>query len=414
MPAKNVGAENVKGSRDNGRTETAKSAILDRLVASARELVPSLRDRAPMAEQARRLPDETIREFNRAGFFKIFQPARFGGYELDYGPAQLLLCSELGRACGSSAWVMSVVACHAWIVGMFPMAAQEEVWGESQDTLLSTALAPERAEFESVSGGFKLSGHWKFSSGVDFVEWALVGAALRNDKGPPQPYLCMIPKRDFEIIDTWFVGGLRGTGSKDLRVSGAFVPEHRAVRMDLLCSGKGPGTEVNSSHIYRLPLFSVFPYNICAPAFGIARGVLEGFTERARTQVSARMGARIAAIEANQLHVAESAAQVDSAWALLMQDADEFNRLVRSGAELSYEQRARYKRDLSYAARQCMLAVDALHYLSGAHALFEENPLQRAFRDVHAVNAQVGLRWNVNALPYGRIALGEDYKDPLL
>ncbi|MGH7905906.1 MAG: hypothetical protein ACREP6_04700, partial [Candidatus Binataceae bacterium] len=145
-----------------------------------------------------------------------------------------------------------------------------------------------------------------------------------------------------------------------------------------------------------------------------ARGVLEEYCRRVANEPPRLIGVRAAEVETNQLAVSEAGAQIDSAIALLRRNAVELNRLARDGVPFTLERKARYKRDLSYAAQLCMRAVDAIHYISGAHALFEKNPLQRAFRDVHAVNAQIGLRWNIGALSYGRAVLGLEPNDPFL
>lgn len=393
----------------------SQAEILDRLVKKAKELVPAIRDRAAIAEQMRRIPDETIREFVSAGFFRSFRPRRFGGYELDYGPPQLAIYPEIAKACASSAWVMAIIGSKPWVVGMFRKEAQDDIYGEKPEAIVCDALAPEGAgQFDAAKGGFVLSGRWKFASGVDFADWMLLGAMLQSGNGKPEPSFCLVPKRDYKIVDTWFVGGLRGTGSNDVEISGAVVPEHRVVPVKLLLAGKGPGALVNASHIYRFPLFSVFPYNTCSPAIGIARGVIEQYCDRARSQTSTMMRTKPADIESNQLHVAEASVLVDSVVALLSRDAQELNQIGREGLPITLEHRARFRRDLAYAARSCMRAVDIIHYISGAHALFEENPLQRAFRDVHAINAHIGLRWDNSALPYGRMAMGVGQEDPML
>ncbi len=390
---------------------TADAPILYQLVETAREMVPTLLKRAPAAEELRRIPDETIRDFIDAGFFKIFQPRRFGGYELDYGPPQVRIASELGRGCGSSAWVFTVTACHSWILGMYPARAQDEVWGDAPETLLATALVPEKCRVERTEGGYRLSGRWKFSSGVDAAEWSLIVGALENGR-ERETLLCLVPRRDYEIIDTWFVGGLRATGSKDLELGGAFVPEHRAVPLRMLKGGPTPGSAVNPSHIYTLPLYAVFPYNISTPALGIARGVIEQFTARTAKQGVSPFGQRPAESTLLQLRVAETGVLVDAATELILRDAEEINRIGRAGESFDYEQRTRYRRDLAWAALSSMRAVDVIHQASGAHELFEEFPIQRAFRDVHAINAHLALRWDNNGLQFGRIALGLDCNDP--
>ena len=386
------------------------AAILERLVAIARQMVPTLLERAPGAEELRRIPDETIRDFTAAGLFRIFLPKRYGGYQLDYGFPQIEIASELGRGCGSSAWIFTVTACHNWLVGMYPPQAQQEVWGEAPDMLCASALVPEQGRLERVADGYRLSGRWKFSSDVDAAGWSVIVAPLDNATGARENVLCLVPKSDYEIIDTWFVGGLRATGSKDLEVINAFVPDYRVLPLRMLRGGETPGSAVNASHIFRLPIYAVFPYNISTPAIGIARGVIEQFTARARAQISS--GQRSADSMAVQLRVAEAAVTVDAGAELIRRDAEELNRIGRAGESFDYEHRTRYRRDLAYTALSCMRAVDVIHQASGAHGLFEEFPIQRAFRDVHAINAHAALRWDTNGLQSGRIALGLECSDP--
>ena len=373
------------------------AATLARLAGRAHELLPVLRERAARTEQLRHLPEETVREFREAGFFRIFQPRRYGGFELDYGPAQLALGGEIGQACGSSAWVLTVVACHSWMLGMFPREAQDEVWGERPDDLLSSGVFPDRSEIVPAKGGLTVSGRWRFSSGVDHVQWAVLGAPLRAEKGPPSLVWIVVPRRDFEIRDTWRVAGLAGTGSNDIEIAGAFVPDHRIVPFPALLTGTGPGGAVNESHIYRLPVFAVFPYNICAPALGIARGAVDWYIENAKRRSPLVLGERHFGYDALHLKMVEAAVRIDAA---------EITEIGRAGRTFTPEQQTRYGRDLSFAAQAFMQAVDKIFYTSGGHGLFEDNPIQRAFRDVHAVNAQIGLRWEMCAAPYAQAVLG--------
>lgn len=397
----------LNNSAPDSRTHPAPGAVLQSLIARARELAPILRERAPAAEALRRLPEESARDFAAAGFFKIFQPARYGGYELDYGPTQLALGNELGRGCGSSAWVFSVVACHSWILGMFSREVQDEVWGASPEVLLGSAFAPEECELVAVADGYRLSGRWRFSSGIDLSQWVVLGAPIvSHASGPPDALWCVLPRSDYEIIDTWHASGLRATGSNDVSVKEAFVPAHRTATLSALAAGRGPGTAINRCHIYRLPLWNVFSYNLIAPAFGIARGALEDLTARARRQPPSQMGRpRLSDSEGVQLQIAEAGALIDSAEALVTSNAREFNDIARQGGVIEAEMSARIRRDVSFAGLACMRAVDLINYLNGAHGLTDMNVVQRAFRDIHAINTHFGMQWRTGALEFGRRAL---------
>ena len=394
------------GQAASGDGVEAGRPRLSELVARAHAMLPEIRARAAQAETHRRVPDETIAAFAEAGFFRALQPARYGGYELDYGKVQLELGAEIGQACGSSAWILTVLACHANILGMYPLEAQEEIWGESSDSLLASAVHPECCEMERVAGGYRLSGQWKFASGVGHAHWLILGAELAQSDGRRLPMWCILPRRDYEIIDTWFVGGLRATASNDVRVAGAMVPEHRVLPASLLLEGTAPGALVNPSHIFRLPLSAVFAYSLSSPAVGIARGAWEAFAQRLRDQPQRLAATRSADMDSTQLQVAEAATLIDCAYLLLARDAEELNARARANQPLGIEYRARYLRDLAYGAQLCMRAVDMVHYLSGAHGLFDDNPLQRAFRDIHALNAHTALQWRGRALSFGRLSLG--------
>jgi 3-hydroxy-9,10-secoandrosta-1,3,5(10)-triene-9,17-dione monooxygenase len=372
---------------------------IDDLVERARGLLPALASRAEEAEKLRRMPEVTIAEFVQNGLLLPFVPARYGGYELDYGPTQLALCAELGRACGSSAWIQSVLACHAWILGMFPETAQDAVWASNPNTIIASAFAPSSGKATPVDGGFVLDGDWQFSSGIHAAEWLVVMFPIPGEEGI-QMYYGLLNKKDYEILDTWYAAGLRGTGSCDVRVHDAFVPHDFSLNVSIADGRPTPGSAVNAGHIFRLPLWSVFSYNIGCPALGMARGAVEGYIAATSTRPDKEMA------QGRQARIAESAADVDAAEALLKADAEEINRLGRLGQPIPVETRARWRRNMSYAVGIWTRAVDRLISSVGAHGMNDNNPIQRAFRDVHAVGNHTGLVWDNHGPLWGRLAVG--------
>ncbi|HLH77688.1 MAG TPA: acyl-CoA dehydrogenase family protein [Candidatus Binataceae bacterium] len=394
-----AGADSTQESQ-----ELTNSERLARLSARARELIPVLRERAPRAEQIRQVPEETIRDFIEAGFFKILLPRRYGGFELDFGTAQIQIAGELGRGCGSSAWVCTVLAVQGFLSAMFSRQAQDEVF-ESPDNLVCCSYRGERSQIEPVPGGYRISGHWKFASGVDASQWALLGGAIRRATGPEIVWF-LAPARDYEVRDEWFTTGLRATGSKDIIMNGRFVPEHRVTPLRLLAEGKGPGAAVNPCHIYRLPVLGTIAMNLSTAALGIAQGAVDVYCAQARAQKPGLGGVRRADIEANQLQIAEAAASVDCGRALLRADAAQMNDTLRTGAALSAEQRSRFRRDVAFVGAQFVHAVDILQNINGAHGIFDGNPIQRAFNDLVAMRTHAGLQWRPGGLNWGRVALG--------
>jgi 3-hydroxy-9,10-secoandrosta-1,3,5(10)-triene-9,17-dione monooxygenase len=351
------------------------------------------------AEQLRRMPDETIADFVEAGLLRLFVPARYGGYEMDYGEPQLALGDVLGRACGSSAWIQSVLACHAWIVGMFPEAAQEAVWAGDPDVIIASAFAPSTGKAKPVDGGYELNGVWQFSSGVHHAKWIVVMAPLPEGDGIQLRY-CLLPRKDFDVLDTWHSPGLRGTGSSDVQVNEGFVPNDFTINVSIADGRPTPGSALNSSHIYRLPLWSVFSYNIGCPTLGMARAALNGYIE----QTGARPDKENA--QGRHSRIAESAAEIDAAEALIRADCEEITRVGKLGESISESVRARWRRNMAYAVIMWTRSVDRLISSVGAHGMKDDNAVQRAFRDIHAAGNHTGLAWDNQVPLWGRLAIG--------
>src|SRR3984885_5927692 len=183
------------------------------IIARARDLMPAMRARARRTEELRHIPDETHQEFIAAGFYRVLQPARYGGLELDYG-TQTEMSVELAQGCASSGWIASITACHAWIVGMYPPEAQEHIWGDDAGTLIASAFQPPgEYHIERVAGGWRVGGRWKFSSGVGLCQWAILSVPIPapDGKGPPERMFAVVPLKDATVEDVWFVNGLAGT-----------------------------------------------------------------------------------------------------------------------------------------------------------------------------------------------------------
>ena len=376
------------------------------LLARAEALVPVLRERAGRAEELRRLPDETIADLHQSGLFRVLQPRRVGGSELPFR-SLVELVAVIGRGCGSTAWVLANLAAHHWLLGMWDPRAQDEIWGQSPDNLIGSALIFPRGRARPVEGGYRVTGRWPFSSGVDPAAWNLVGAIVNDEEnGVTEPRIFLMPAKDYTIIDTWHVIGLAGTGSKDIAAEDVFVPEYRTLAVNQITGGPNPGSTVNPAVLYQLPAISLFAFCIAGVALGIAQGAIEYFIQTTRTRTSYYTGRNLADFVTLQIHVGEATAVADAARAMMLLDCDEATRIVGEGGLPSLEQRARYRRDGAYAATLCTKAVDVLFAATGGGAIYARNPLQRAFRDIHAANAHYVLNWDINGAMFGRVALG--------
>ena len=406
------------------QTRANHAATEARLLARAKELAPVLQARAAAAEKQRRMPVETDREFREAGFYRVLQPSAFGGLELSYG-FHMQLAEQIARGCPSSAWILGVVAAHSWIFGMFPPDAQREFWGVDAGATLATSFFPDGATVRREASGFRLNGRWKFSSGVDHCQGVILMGFARPDpgatnfgaSGPPVAYFLFVPRANYEIEDTWHAAGLIATGSNDVILENVSVPMHHSLEVMQSIDGKSPGGIFHESYLYRLPLFAVFGYTLVGTALGGAQGALQFVVDnlKARSSSTAQSNAppnKQREQESVQVRVAEAAAEIHAARALLSADQACINEHGRAGHFPTDEERVTYRLNLGYATKLCVSAVERLYPLSGAQNLAADNPLQRAWRDVHAVSLHVGLRWDLNAVNFGAVKLGLKCPDP--
>jgi 3-hydroxy-9,10-secoandrosta-1,3,5(10)-triene-9,17-dione monooxygenase len=368
------------------------------LLQRAARLVPVLKERAAQAERLRQIPAETVQDLIASGLIRIGNPQRYGGHGLEPDVAHAVAW-ELGRGCGSTAWCYSLWTVHNWWLGHFPGQVQEEFFAAGPDTLFSSALNPAGGKGERVDGGYWVSGRWGFSSGCDPAAWVMVAVP-----GPTPDSLLwlMIPGGDYEILDTWFAAGMRGSGSKDILVKDVFVPEHRALDPNRAGDGDWTGWELHRRLSYRVPLRCLTGWDLAAPLIGIAQGAVDEFTARLRGTAGP---GRTADSVALQLRLAEAAAEVDTARALHRNDVREMLDKAGRGEEFTPLERARYRRDKAFLARLCVRAVDRLFEAGGARAVLESDPLQRFHRDAHGASHHAALAWDAWAEDFGRQAL---------
>jgi 3-hydroxy-9,10-secoandrosta-1,3,5(10)-triene-9,17-dione monooxygenase len=288
------------------------------------------------------------------------------------------------------------------------------VWGETPDATVASSFLNRSPRIERARGGIRLSGRWEFSSGVDYCDWvmALVRVPDANG-GPPVAYFALVPLSDCRIQDCWNATGLAGTGSNDLMLEDVFVPDHRLGNMRDMCDGNGPGTAVNDGYLYRLPQMAVFSFNLVGTVIGAAKGALETVVDQIGDKRSVTQ-ARVAALQSVQLRVAESLADIDAAFALVDRNRHEIIRWGEAGDIPALEQRARYRRDNGYAAMICCRAIDRVMPITGAGGLTADSPVNRAWRDAHAVACHIALTWDLQGAIHGSVALGQNCTDPFV
>jgi 3-hydroxy-9,10-secoandrosta-1,3,5(10)-triene-9,17-dione monooxygenase len=396
-----------------GRPTTEDSTELDTegrayaaMLARAEALIPQLRDRATRTEELRRLPLETERDLHDAGLFRIVQPKRVGGSEFDY--VALVDCAEqLGKGDASVAWNLANLASHHWMLGMFDRGAQDMVWDGDADTLIASSFIFPAGRARKVDGGYKLRGSWPFSSGVASCEWNMLGSVVASDDEADgiEYRIFLVPKKDYRILDTWNAAGLRGTGSNDVEVRDAFIAESSTVAVSDLAGGPTPGSIVNPNPLFTLPVFSLFPYVLSGVALGNAQACLDDYIEIARHRASTYNRTKLGDLQSTQIKIAEASAKIDAARLIMRSNCLEAMAAARRGEISDMAVKTRLRRDGAYSVNLCTEAVSLLFAASGARGLFTTGPLQRQFRDAHAIHSHIAFNFDVAGTNYGRVAL---------
>ena len=355
----------------------------EQVIAGVRDLLPVLRERAQDTEDARRVPEESVKALQETGFFKLLQPKPYGGFEAD--PVSFYTAVKLiASACGSTGWVASILGVHPWHVALFDAQAQEEVWGGDEDVRISSSYAP-MGKAEVVEGGYRLSGRWSFSSGCDHCTWVLLGGPAFSGGKPVDFCTYLLPIADYSIVDVWDTIGLRGTGSNDIVVEDVFIPQHRALSFIATSKCKVPGQAVNPGPLYRLPYGSVHPSTITAPIIGMAQGAYDAHVEHQRKRVrAAYAGEQSKEDPFAKVRIAEAASEIDAAWLQLTRNIDELYELAKREERLPSDLRLRVRRDQVRGTERAIAAIDRLFENSGGRAIQRGTPIQRFWRDAHA------------------------------
>jgi len=386
----------------------------DEAMRRARALVPALRERADRAEGLREMPKETLDDLHRTGLLRFHQPRRWGGMELPL-VAMFDVPAEVARGCASTGWNVANLAVHHWMLALYDERAQEEVWSKNADALIASGIAYPQGSGRRVDEGFVIKGFWNFSSGVDAADWNMLAVMVRDGERVVDHRMCLVPRSDYEIVDDWHVLGMRSTGSKSVRITELFVPEHRAICMYLARGGSEfPGAQVNGNPLYRAPLSAFGSHCLAAAGVGNAQAALDLTIEAIRERSTSYTAARMRDFQAVQLRVAGAGARVDAARLAIRADLLEGQRIAEEGRAPTVEEKLRFKRNCAYAMGLCNEAVDALHAMAGANGIYDRYPIQRLFRDQHALTGHIGFSWDAQGAPWGLVVLGGEVSIPTL
>jgi 3-hydroxy-9,10-secoandrosta-1,3,5(10)-triene-9,17-dione monooxygenase len=383
----------------------------EEVLSRTRAMIPALRKRAPQGERDRRVAKETIAEMQEAGLFRVLQPKRWGGFEL---PIATYFDVEMALAEGdmSVAWIYGVVGTHPWGLSLFDDRAADDVWGKDRSTLISSSLMPSGTATPEP-GGYRVQGRWRYSSGCDHCDWAFLGATIGGaDGGYAERCFFLVPRSDYEIIDTWHVSGLKGTGSHDIAVKGAFVPAHRMLRSADTFRGVVPGHAANTAPLYRLPWGQVFFRGVNTASIGALQGMLDIFLEYGKSRVNRMFGTKAFDDPIVQLTCAEVAVGLDEMKTMLHHNLRKLEAYAARGELPPYAERVHFKFHAASAADRCSVLATKLFRAAGAAGTYADMPFGRILADITAARQHVSNQYETIGRNAGAAMFGaEDLRD---
>jgi 3-hydroxy-9,10-secoandrosta-1,3,5(10)-triene-9,17-dione monooxygenase len=380
----------------------------------AREMVPALRARAAAAEAARILPAETLADLRESGLLRTLQPRRWGGMEYDY-IAYVDFPMEISRGCASTAWNFANLQIHHWMLALYDERAQAEVWGADPDALIASGIAFPQGQGRKSDGGFVIGGKWNFSSCVNVADWNMLAVTVKEGDRAVDHRMCLLHKSEYQVVDDWYVLGMRSTGSMTIVAKDVFVPEYRALCMYDARGGDGfPGAKGNPNPLYRVPLSALGAHGIGGAAVGNAQAALDLTIESVVKRSTNYQGLKMRDIQTIQVRVGAAGARIDAARQLLRQNCIDAMEIARRNVIADAPTKLRFKRDLAYAASLCTEAVDILHAMAGANGIYDSYPIQRIFRDAHALGGHFSFSTDAQFSSWGLAALGGEIANPTL
>lgn len=366
------------------------------------EFVACLARRAAEAEELRRLPDATIADFRASGMARLLLPSRYGGEQAPF-PEILAPVRRMAHGCASSAWTLGFYTLHNWMLALFGERAQDEVFADGP-VLCPAPLAP-TGRGVPVDGGVRLSGRWSWATGIMAADWVLVGALCGPDDGM-YPALALLPAKDVAIEDVWHTDGMRGTGSHDVVVTDAMVPEHRLVKVVDIYGGTAPGAALHDDGTYRWPMVPALSLLAAMPALGAAEYVADAFATRLGERVLAYSGMAQKQQPAAQIRLGDARVRLRALDGLLGGTVAMIETMVADGARIPRSVRAQARVAAAHIVHESRAVVADLLESSGASAHFLHNPLQRAKRDIDVISGHVVFDYDVSRELAGALEIG--------
>ncbi|MCP2256002.1 Acyl-CoA dehydrogenase [Prauserella aidingensis] len=395
-------------------TDTDGVPTTAELVARARALHPLLKKNAAEGERERRVAQECIQALTEAGLFKLAVPKRYGGYETSVR-TMLEVSAAVAEADGGAAWVVTLVNFCNRGVADYPVQAQDEVFGADPDAKVSGVFAP-TSTARKVDGGWRVTGKWFYNSGSWHATWTVGGIPLTDEAGNVTGRgMALIPRSDLKLEDTWFVVGMRSSGSNCFIAEDVFVPDDRLINIMPVMAGAG-ADDLDVAPLYRTALAPLVSLALVGPQLGLGKAALEYVISKAATKgISGTSFTTQSESVGFQLQIAEAARLVDTAHLHAYRAADDLDEAAAAGEFPDLVTRARVRSSTGYAAECVTKAIDILLSAHGASSFAEVNPLQKIWRDSATAARHAAVPPQLNYELYGKSLLGvENTVTPIL
>ncbi|HEY1840990.1 MAG TPA: acyl-CoA dehydrogenase family protein [Mycobacterium sp.] len=366
------------------------------------DFVARLADRAGEAEKSRRLPQATIDDYRNSGLARLLLPKRYGGAQAEF-PEILEVVRRMAHGCTSSAWTLGFYTLHNWMLALFGEQAQDEVFTDGP-VLCPAPLAP-TGRAAPVDGGVRLTGRWSWATGVMDAEWVMVGAICGPDDAP-YPVLVLLPAKDIHVEDVWHTAGMCATGSNDVVVDDAWVPEHRLVAVTDIYAGTAPGAALHDAALYRWPMVPALALTAAMPALGSAELVADLFARRLSERLLAYSGAAQKDQPTAHMRLGDARVRLRAMRSLTQAAAEDIQARVGSGQHIGRKVRSGVRVAAAHVVHESRAVIADLLEASGASSQFLGHPLQRAKRDVDVISGHVVFDYDGSRELAGALEIG--------
>ena len=377
------------------------------LIARLAALIPALRERGRAAEEAGRIPEQTVQDLLATEIFRAVVPLRFGGHELGYRYIPEIF-RTLGRGCMSTAWTMGFLIYHNFQFAHFPEEAQQEVWGQGRGFTMAPGQVMPAGKAIAVEGGYRVTGRWGYATGIHHGDWMLFSAPVTGGEHDGDVLRFYAPVEDFTVLDTWHVAAMRATGSHDVTAENLFTPAYRTVKVSDLRNGRAEGLQNNPGSLWRVPLLTFMCLGGVGPLVGAAEAVAEIVTENLRSKVRAYSVAKAQSQMSTRVRLAELHARLAALTALYESKARYVEETVAASGGLTIEDRAGLRALVSHIARESQALVNGFAREGGSRAMYLDSPIQRFQRDANALATHALFDIDHTGDLWGHALLGQE------